>query len=152
MVQTERLHGQHLTTSVVPHPSPLDFGGFFKTVLIFRMRLTLKTVVLMTVAASQFLSTACKRKPPQPTSPVYERVVRVALPHDLNPHDSVACIGAHNDKGELYDLGCNEDLEQDPMVGMFKATFSENPGCRSPHAWQLRQRGRERMALPLCTQ
>ena len=88
---------------------------------------TLKTVVLITAAVSQFLSLACERKHPQPASPIYERVVRAALPHDLSPRDSVACIGAHNEKGELYDLGCNVAQEQDPMVGMYKATFSENP-------------------------
>ena len=89
--------------------------------------MTLKAVVLVAVVAFQFPSLACERKHPQPASPVYERAVRAALPHDLNPRDSVACIGAHNEKGELYDLGCNVAQEQDPMVGMYKATFSENP-------------------------
>jgi hypothetical protein len=69
--------------------------------------------------------------PPTP-SLVYERIVRAALPHDLKPGDSVACIGAHNDKGELYDLGCNMGLEHDPLVGMYRAVFSENPD-KEPH-------------------
>jgi hypothetical protein len=69
--------------------------------------------------------------PPLPTA-VYVRVVRSALPHDLKPGDSVACIGAHNDKGELYDLGCNMGLEHDPIVGMYRAVFSENPD-KDPH-------------------
>ncbi len=64
---------------------------------------------------------------PEAAPPVYERVVRVALPHDLKPGDSVACIGAHNDKGELYDLGCNTSMEHDPMVGIYRVEFSENP-------------------------
>ena len=89
--------------------------------------MTLNTVVLIIAANIAFLSLACERKHPQPTSPVYARVVRAALPHDLNPRDSVACIGAHNDKGELYDLGCNTGLEHDPLVGMYRAVFSENP-------------------------
>lgn len=84
------------------------------------------SLLISTIPALSMLG-ACARTASQAPSPVYARVVRAALPHDLNPRDSVACIGAHNDKGELYDLGCNEALEQEPMVGMYRATFSENP-------------------------
>jgi len=91
----------------------------------------LKVVCL--VAALGFALWWVWGKNPIPAKPVYERVVRVAMPHDLNPHDSVICVGAHDENGVLYDLGCNTRLEQEPMVGIYKARFSENPDLSQPH-------------------
>ncbi len=82
-------------------------------------------VKLVTVIAGATLLLACEQR--RNTQPVYEHVVRAALPHDMKPSDSLACIGAHDKNGELYDLGCNVFLEQEPMVGMYKASFSEDP-------------------------
>jgi hypothetical protein len=82
-----------------------------------------------TTKGDLLLSTVAASGPTEPPAlpPTYDRVVRIALPHDLNPRDSVACVGAHNDKGELYDLGCNTSMEHDPMVGIYRVEFSENP-------------------------
>lgn len=83
----------------------------------------------VTAIAAATLLLGCEQKPN--VLPVYEHVVRAALPHDMKPSDPLACIGAHDKNGELYDLGCNVFMEQEPMVGIYKARFSENPTAGS---------------------
>jgi len=85
----------------------------------------------VTAIVAATLLIGCEQK--RNAQPVYEHVVRAALPHDMKPSDSVACIGAHDKNGELYDLGCNALMEQEPMVGMYKARFSEDPAARQPN-------------------
>jgi hypothetical protein len=61
------------------------------------------------------------------TTAKHFRTVRVAMPHDLDPRNELMCVGAHDERGYLYDLGCNVGGEKEPMVGIHKATFNEAP-------------------------
>ena len=95
----------------------------------------LATLNLIAVVTATVVLLGCQHKADVRLSPLpsYQRVVRMAMPHDLKPTDTLVCVAAHDENGRLYDLGCNREMEAEPMVGMYEAKFSEDPDVKQPH-------------------